>query len=439
MKIKLSNPERFLSEQYYVFYQTLKNHELQVKSLRQTAARTPKAAARLNAIIAAKEHNLQLIGAIVQALKLRADMDMVLEDVVLSQQGSSEIWRGQNNTHAYLKDFRYLNRDWCALPEAEAQVLQIIEALKERTAEYSPDQQAILFLGAGLGRIAFEHNDLFQQVYALDKSFSMVYHFNHLLENDLDFYEINEFNVLKPEFSTRKLTASIRNASKEALAHKDRFEYFVGDAMELPFEAEALSCITSVYFTDVIALQLYFAELQRVLKPGGLFIHFGPLDYFFSDRGEMLSAEEFKDEFEANGFETLHESTMDLPHMPSSLLMTQKIYTNWFYIARKINKKAKTRFDSGLIYEINQPIYLQNKTQFGETQLATTELISKDGAVFEGAESILPLLAMIDGKATLESIMQEVVLKFNLDETEQLKLLKIFETLFDKGIIKMAL
>lgn len=436
MKFKLSNPERFLSEQYYLFYQIFKNQELQIKSLQQTATRTPKAAARVKAIISAKQHNLQLIAAIVGELKSLVNMDHVLEDVFLSQQGSSEIWRGQNNTHAYLKDFRYLNRDWCGLPEAEAQVLQIIEALKKRTAEFSPDQGAILFLGAGLGRIAFEHNPLFRQVYALDKSFSMVYHFNRLLENDLDFYEIHEFNVLKPEFSTRKLTASIRNASKEALALKDRFEYFVGDAMELPFEAEALSCITSVYFTDVIALQLYFSELQRVLKPGGLFIHFGPLDYFFSDRGEMLSAEEFKDEFEANGFETLHEEVLELPHMPSSIVMTEKFYTNWFFIARKIGQPAKIGFDARRIYEINQPVYLQNKVQFGETQVLTTELISKNGAIFEGADGILPLLAMIDGKTTPETITKEAALKFNLDETAQARVLDIFETLFEKEIIK---
>ncbi len=346
-----------------------------------------------------------------------------------------EAWRGQNNTHAYLKDFLYLRRDWCNVPEGETQVLRIINELKTQTSKFTPDDEKILFIGAGTGRIAFEHNDLFQEVYALDKSFSMVHHFNQLLEKDFSFYEINEFNVMKPEDTARKLTASLQNASPEARLHKDRFEYFVGDAMDLPFEDASLSCITSVYFTDVIALKLYFSELQRALKPGGLFIHFGPLDYFFSDRSEMLTTVEIKEEFANNGFEILHDDSIELPHIATDLRMSWKAYRNWFFIARKKEEGPKG-LELEKAYEVNQPVFIEERTKLGEMEPESIELTNKEGVSFEGAGGIIPLLELLDGQSTFNQVIEKMKKEFEFgnEEMEQVKI--IFNELLEKGFIR---
>ncbi|GJM31481.1 MAG: hypothetical protein DHS20C18_04820 [Saprospiraceae bacterium] len=428
MNIKLSNADKFLTEEFHLYYHIYHNHLQQVQSLHKSKPRFAQAAARLQAIIEAKKHNNQLLQQIMEALRPHAKIDHLM-----ALQAKQKAWRGQNNAHAYLKDFRYMMRDWCALPEGESQVFQIIEGLKEQTAKFSPDQQAILFLGAGMGRIAFEHTTLFEKVYALDKSFSMVYHFNKLLQQNIEFYEINEFNVLKPENSSRKLTASIQNASPEALIHKDRFEYFVGDATELPFEDGALSCITSVYFTDVIALQLYFEELKRALKIGGLFIHFGPLDYFFSDRAEMLSAVEFREEFENNGFETLYEKEIELPHMATSQIMSRRLYNNWFFIARK-TKDCARGVDLEGVYAIDKSVYIQERRPFGTEDPVAVELINKEGIVFEGAGSILPILEILDGQLDLKAVMRIIQQEYQLSDQDELK--GIFDLLLEKGFIQ---
>jgi carnosine N-methyltransferase len=430
MEIKLADPKRFLSEEFHLYFQILKNQETQIKALQKTSTSSPKGKARIDSLIEAKEYNLQLIAKIVAALRPQADMDYVLS---IPMKSSS--WRGQHNTHAYLKDFRYMRRDWCGLPDSEEQVGQIIQALRTRCTEYCPDLDSALFLGAGLARIAFEHNDLFRKVYALDKSYSMVHHFHQLLQEDIDFYEIHEFNVLKAEDSTRRLTASIQHASKEAIAHKDRFQYFIGDAMDLPFEAASLSCIASVYFTDVLALKLYFSELQRVLKPGGLFIHFGPLDYFFSDRGAMLSAEEYKDEFEANGFETLHEETMVLSHLPSELLMTKRHYTNWFFVARK-KASVTPLLDHERTYKIDHPVYVQEKTQIGESEPQSIELINKNGLTFEGGGSVLALLQKIDGKTKMKDVLRGIAAEYELSEEDLSGVVAFFEQLLQQEFIQ---
>lgn len=429
MKINLSNPDQFLSGEFKLYYQIYQNQVQQIEQLKQVQGRTAKSQARIDALIKAKEHNAVLLDDIVKAIRPRVNLDY------LFSQSNFDTGRGSNNTHTYLKDFRYMRRDWCGLPEGEMQVEVIAGALKKQCAEHAIDLDSILFLGAGLGRIAFEHNDLFKKVYALDKSFSMVHHFNKLLEEDITFYEINELNILKPEDATQKHQASLRYASPEALANKDRFEYFVGDAMSMSFEDHALSCITSVFFTDVIALMLYLEEVKRVLKPGGLYIHFGPLDYFFSDRSEMLSAEEIKDDFEANGFETMHEEVIELPHMSSDLLMSKRVYRNWFFVARKVENVA-TGFDTTAVYEINQPVYIQEKRQLGSEETIEKELVNGKGEAFAGAGSIENLLEYMDGKNSIQEVLEKVKAAYDLGAEDLEQIAGIFKMLFEKEFLK---
>lgn len=431
MKIHISNSPKFLTEEFFLFYRIHQNLQHQINIVGQVAPRTSVAAARVEKIIEAKKHNLLLIKDIVDALEPRAEIKHLAP--LLQPQVRL---RGQNNTAAYLKDFRYMMRDWCQLPEGESQVLRIIKELKTYTVQFSPDNDKILFLGAGMGRIAFEHNDIFNKVFALDKSYSMVHHFHRLLEDDFVFYEINEFNVLKPEYVSRRLTASINNASAAALEKKDRFEYFIGDATELPFEDHSLSCITSVYFSDVIALQLYLEELKRTLKMGGLFIHFGPLDYFFRDRAEMLTGDEIKEEFIQHGFEVMHEDEIALPHMNSSINLTSKVYTNWFFIAKKV-REVKKGIDEAAIYVINQPLFIQTSHLINDESNKIIEIKNKDGVTFEGAENVVLLLEFLDGQSTFSEVFAKIKETLNPSNQELELIQNIFSQLLEKGFIKI--
>lgn len=434
MRIELQNTEEYLTEEYYLYYQIYNSLKSQIKSLQNSKPRTIHAAKRIETIIKAKEYNLVHLGEIVAALKPN-----VIIEHLLSIKKTQAFQRGQNNPNAYLKDFKYMIRDWCGVAAGESQVSRIVSELKTQTKRFAPDDENILFLGAGTGRIAFEHNDSFKKVYALDRSYSMVHHFDQLLKDDFSFYEINEYNVLKTEHTTKKHTASLKNASKESVSHQNRFEYFIGDAMNLPFEDASLSCITSVYFTDVIALQLYFDELQRTLKPGGLFIHFGPLDYFFYDRAEMLTTEEFAKEFTDNGFKVLHEDVIELPHLDRPLKMVKRIYKNWFFIAQKLTEPEQ-KSDEEIVYAIEQAVFVQNRRLIGSSEKIGTELVNKDGAVFEGVDDLIPILELLDGKSKLGEIFGKIKseLKLDLNNQEQAELKDVFTSLVDKKIIKVV-
>ena len=81
--------------------------------------------------------------------------------------------------------------------------------------------------------------------------------------------------------------------------------------------------------------KLWFKKINDKVKKGGYFIHFGPLDYFFSDESEMLTAIEFKDFFEKNGYTTITDQILETSHLNDSNSFSYKVYRNWLFIAKK--------------------------------------------------------------------------------------------------------
>src|SRR5690606_20756871 len=135
-----------------------------------------------------------------------------------------------------------------------------------------------LFIGCGLGRIALDFLDTFEKIYATDKSFSMIWHLQQLLKgNAIEFYCPNEKNIHKLTNVAEKYIATI--PQKKLNEINGRFNSFVSDVLNTPFDSNSLNTIFSIYFTDVIALKLWFNEVDKKLTENGLFIHFGPLDY----------------------------------------------------------------------------------------------------------------------------------------------------------------
>src|SRR5690606_26294833 len=137
-----------------------------------------------------------------------------------------------------------------------------------------------------------------------DKSYSMIWHIKELMKNDLyEFYQPRIKNVIKLDNVAQKHIAYIDDERKNIITSK--IDFFVADIFDLPFESNEIDCIFSIYFTDVIALKLWFQKIDNILKNKGLFVHFGPLDYFFSDETEMLTAEEIRLYFEDKNYITL--------------------------------------------------------------------------------------------------------------------------------------
>ena len=236
-----------------------------------------------------------------------------------------------NNVNMTLKDYLYLHRDWCFYDEGENQIESSVKLIKS----YLPsDLQNALFLGCGVGRLSVEFSDIFQKVYSTDKSYSMIWHINKLMsEKSFEFFTPQQKNVYSLQEVAPKHTAFIPDTLKNTINQK--VDFFVSDVLNLPLNEMSIDAAFSIYFTDVIALKLWFDKLNNVINKGGYFIHFGPLDYFFSDESEMLTAVEFKTFFEQNGYTTITDQILITSHLNDSNSMCFKVYRNWLFVAKK--------------------------------------------------------------------------------------------------------
>lgn len=355
-----------------------------------------------------QEYFEQLIEAYKQnAINVQKIVNQLQGSVTLDSFENLRINR-TDNVQITLKDFIYLKRDWCFTKAGEYQLDLISNAIKGEFSKIKYDKNNALFLGSGVGRIAFDCTDMYEKVYATDKSFSMVWHLQKLLNGEsINFYNPQEKNVHKLENIAQLLTAQIPTNRLENSDNK--FETFVSDVFDLPFEKKSVNSIFSIYFTDVIALKLWFGQINQTLSNDGIFVHFGPLDYFFSDEREMLTAEEFKSFFEKNGYETLVDKVVETPHLEDSNSISYRIYRNWFFIAQK--KKTllkKPSIDNDTILFIKTPLYYEIKGYLKEGINQLDTILKLPEGNFEGAHSVLKILELVDGKNSFQDILNKL-------------------------------
>lgn len=310
----------YTSETFYLLY----NHnKLMGNKIYQLSNYEGKRKDFVNQLIEGYLHNYNNIREILTNIKSEVSIDSLLD----------LRFNTNDNLSNTLKDFWYLRRDWCYYKEGEYQIDTIVKSIK--SAIQKNTYKNSLFLGCGTGRIAVDLADIFEKVYASDKSYSMIWHINKLLKEDkYEFYVPRNKNVLTLNNVSQKHSAYIDKERKKIINSKVNF--FVSDIFNLPFDESEIDCIFSIYFTDVIALKLWFNKIDKILNHNGLFVHFGPLDYFFSDETEMLTAEEIKIYFEKNNYITLVDSVIETPHLEDSNFMSYQVYRNWFFVAKKL-------------------------------------------------------------------------------------------------------
>ena len=158
-----------------------------------------------------------------------------------------------------------------------------------------------------------------------------------------------------------------------------------------------------------MALKLWFGEIDRVLTDNGLFIHFGPLDYFFGDIREMLTAEEFRQFFEAKGYRTLVDRVVEAPHLDDPNSNSLKGYRNWFFIAQKQTvERPSFAINQDSILHIKKPIPYRREGLLQHGEQETDVILGLPQGEFEGAGAVMVILQFVDGKNTFAQIIEQL-------------------------------
>jgi len=430
--ILVDDPGSFLAESYVLLGKHLMTQHDLMREFSASFKKHPLRLGILQNVLTALEHNVQLLKPIADSIEPYFTKDQLLRSAVNDQSAKVE----------YLKALRYLKRDWSGLPESEAQVSTIMATLDEALSILN-DRESCLVLGAGLGRIACELSDSFSRILAMDKSWSMAYLFKSLLEKNMLFYEFNYNNIARNIHATRLIRSGLpfvgRQDNRDEIRNK--VSYFVSDVRKLPLADESVSCVLSVYFTDVIALEPYLSEVHRVLKKDGLFIHFGPLGYQFNAIENMLTAEEIKAFYYKLGYRHEMDRMVETTHMASHESLYNSTVNNWLFVTRKLTdsftrQAASLSIDdipelvSGIHYNIHGSVTMLGKQEHGH------RITTSNGKTYSGSESFLDFVSLINGTRTFAHIFDTLSSQYDLTEENKTDLMKLTEQLMRDGVLQ---
>ncbi len=267
----------------------------------------------------AYEHNTRLLSSMISTIPMTASTPSRDEDCLSAS---------YNRLDTCLS---YLRRDWGSNTPAQEEITAIGSRVMQLLKTYCDSPQKALFLGAGLGRFAYDLSPFFENTLAIDHSMMMGYFYHKIKRQHIDFYHIKLKNAEHNAQQYELIHTSMQHAARNNTAPR-ALSYAIADARCLPLANQTVSAIISIYFTDVLPWSQLWPEVMRVLKPGGVFIHYGPLQYHFKTLHEHYSADDLRAELQYQGFE-LHDEQWDAQGHLAQSLTNGKAYNNWSFAA----------------------------------------------------------------------------------------------------------
>ena len=418
--ILISEPKKYLSRLFFQYSRHIRETEDTITRIQNKANSTLARKNKLLKITKALRKNVDYfkkINVLFEGLLRVGDIVQYQDDVFIQ----------------YLKDWTYLKRDWSNFENGENEIQLIQNNITSYLNKFNTDFQNCIFLGAGTGRLVLENSNAFKEVLAIDYSMTMVSMFYDLQEQDIEFYEILSKNIKKDEDVVKKYIASLTNAKTSF--NLENINYFIGNALQIPLQTKSISVIFSIFFSDVVPIHLLIKEVERVLKEGGLFIHFGPLEYHFREIENMLTIEEIKNIFIMNNFDILEEGFVNTEHNKSDASLVFKTYENWSFVA-KMGKSDRYNIKYETILKIRSNInYISHGTLTGEGYEQQTDLTFHFDESFENAELIFMILKELDGRRNLKQIFKTITEDFQIDENNITLVFTILEDLVKKNAI----
>jgi SAM-dependent methyltransferase len=304
-------------------------NEDRLEEIRDAKGRQPDRAVLSSGIHAYETDNryLKLLQNEIEAHVPKSTIDEMVDDGRLPRQ------------YRLSEGIAFFHRDWSWLERAEDEIATILETVFAQVDRFADDVDSVLIPGAGAGRFAFEMAGKYDNCLAFDYSIYMAQIFYDLLQGDLSLHRVNfRSNVINTEDVVVEYKLSLDAPGSTRIKSQlktGNLSYFVGTALDVPLPGNSLSAIACLYFIDIVPLKEHLNEIRRMLKPGGLFINFGPLRYMRGDVANMLSGEEILSLFKESGFDILHHDIVTNTQLASSPVITITTSHNFMFVARK--------------------------------------------------------------------------------------------------------
>ena len=328
--ILMRDYKKHLAGSYLEIEAFVEDHEDTIKKVERAAEENPERLCLLRRVVQAHAANNRYLRSIQASIREHVPNEEIDRAREVSDRPTQ---------YPIDKGLACFHRDWEWECGTEQEVSTTMGWLLHQIDEFACDLDTVLVPGAGAGRVACEIVRKYKSCYALDDSFHIASNFYNLLDGDVTIYDVNLWrNVAKSDDVVIEHALSLDPPGSRRVSSAlagGKFCYFVGDAVDVPLADESVSAIICVYFIDIVPVRPHLVEIKRLLKPGGLFLNFGPLRYTSRKISDMLSGEELLSLFEQSGFDILADGTVTNTQFADSARLTQIVSRNFAFAARK--------------------------------------------------------------------------------------------------------
>lgn len=348
--------------------------------------------------------------------------------------------RPPDNEPGYADPLFYAARDWSGRPEAEGEVATVVGRLESFVAAHASDRSTAVVLGAAGGRYASELLGLFDQVNAVERAIPMGVVFDQLRAGDLACALVDQNNSQTVSDQAQALTLSLTRVQRRPRVPGASVAYAIADARRLPLPEASQSAVVSVLFTDVTPLPTLLRECRRVLKPGGLFMHFGPLDHHSTDVGQQFSVEEVRAAFSNAGFALLEESWHPGFHRERAGALAQRWFNSWAFVARLERASVRVAQAGDRPLAIASAFRLTSSTTFsppGVSNEATALSVTlDDGTQLQLGLEARVLLSLVNGRSSFPHLLEQLEAEYELSPGTRDGLASLVDLLVEQRLLE---
>ena len=294
---------------------------------------------------------------------------------------------------AILECYEHLFRDWVWGGRESELALSFVAPLVPEGLD------RVAFYGAGAGRLAVDLHQTRRPglTLALDVNPLPFLVAARLLAGEV---------VTLPEFPVDPISDDVVVVSRpmsRPFPVRDGFTLLFADALRPPIPPASLDAVVTSWFIDIARTDLRqtAAAINRVLRPGGLWINIGPLR-FQSSVSRAYSIEEVLEMVAASAFELTSHDRQDLPYFDSPVSGSRRTDTVFRFAARKTAEAPAVEIPDALPPWVANPLAPIPITPaliaLGRTSMFTTAV-----------------LGMIDGNRSIVDVARELGKAWGVD------------------------
>ena len=355
---------------------------------------------RLRKVLQAKVEHKKYLTELLAPLSRQTDLPAELLKATDIQVPS-----GQTLTSYYAN----IHRDWSWDTTENAACLDVIKHLLGTNARLGNT----LVLGAGACRLPYDVYQTYKPdlLVASDINPFMLLLAKRVLKGKS--VKLYEFPIAPKDLDSH---AVLRKCSAPSTTD-DRFQIVFADAFRPPFGPQTFDTIFTPWLIDILPYDLshIIQSINRLLKPGGVWINFGSLAFNHASQALNYSVEETIDLVQANGFLVADMHKDRIPYMQSPASLHGRLETVLSFAATK--QKDTVQMDL--------PVYLPEWLRDSSRPVPATQAIQASRIVHGIYTEVL---ALVDQQRSILDIAKIFGERHSLEPKEAEASLKSFFT-----------